>query len=105
MEMTTQGSDNGKRTPEAEGGVKPTEAPACGTGCGCGTSSGNGCKNLKIAVCIAVLIAVCAILFFKTTNARQNAACGGQPGIPVQTSMPAKGCCPTGDNVVAGPCK
>lgn len=78
--MTTETNDSGNKPSEAGNASPPENAPCCAPGCGCGEPAGNGNKKLKIGVCIAVIVAVCGILLYKTTNARQPANCSGNAG-------------------------
>ena len=63
-------------------------APCCGPGCDCGKPAGN--SKLKVAVCLLVVVAVCGILLFKTTSARQNTPGLGISGFssPLATTAP-----------------
>lgn len=70
--MTPDENDGGYKSQEAGDAVSPGNALVCGPGCDCGRPAGN--TRLKIAVCLVVIVGVCGILLYKTTNARQNAA-------------------------------
>jgi len=70
--LTRKPNGNGNKPAEAG------DAPVCGPECGCGKPAGN--KKLKVAVCLAVIVAVCGILLYKTTNARPTATGTGKAG-------------------------
>lgn len=78
--MTTETREKGAN-PSEKGGAESTGLfPSCGPGCDCGKPAGNGTTKIKVAICLVVAVAVVGILFFKTTNARQNSSNIGQSG-------------------------
>lgn len=89
--MTTEANENGTKPSEAEDAVSPGNAPACGPECGCGKPSGNGNTKIKVAVCLVVVVAVCGILLFKTTSAKQNPSDMGKSGFSSQLTTKGKG--------------
>jgi hypothetical protein len=72
VELTPKPDENGDKPAEAGDAVSPGNAPGCGPECACVKPAGN--KKLRIAVCLAVIVAVCGILLYKATSARQNDA-------------------------------
>ena len=70
--MTAEANDNDTKSAEAKDTGPAREFPSCGPGCGCGETAGKGSTKLKLAVFLIVVAAVCGILIFKTSNARQN---------------------------------
>lgn len=86
--MTTETSEKSANRSET-GGVESTDSfPNCGPGCDCGKPAGNSNTKIKVVICLVVAVAVVGILFFKTTNARQNGSDIGQSGFstPFATS-------------------
>jgi hypothetical protein len=51
--------------------MENVKSEGCGPGCDCGKPSGN--KKAKVAICLIVLLAVCGILVYKATGAKQKA--------------------------------
>lgn len=91
--MTTETNESGSKPSESGNAAPPENAPCCAPGCGCGEPGGNGSRKLKIAVCIAVVVAILGILLYKQVAARRAAA----PCVD--------NCCPSGTAAGAGPCK
>jgi len=73
-------SDEKETKPAETGDNSNGEFPSCGPGCGCGKPTGGNNSKLKIAVCLMVVLAVCGILIFKATSARQNPSTTGTNG-------------------------
>ena len=71
--MTAEANNNDKSSLAKNAGP-PNEFPSCGPGCGCGEPTGTGNTKLKMFIFLVVVAAVCGILFFKTSSARQNAS-------------------------------
>lgn len=69
--MTAEANNNEKSSVAKNAGP-PSEFPSCGPGCGCGEPTGAGNTKLKLVIFLVVVAAVCGILFFKTSSARQN---------------------------------
>lgn len=83
--MTTEANENDAKPAEAGG------APACGPECDCGKPPAKGATKLKVAICLVVVAAVCGILLFKTTSAKQNASEIGKDGFASQIAIKGKG--------------
>lgn len=81
--MTAESSKNNENSSEYEQAAAPETAPACGPGCACGEPVNKGYTKLKIAVCLAVIVAVAGILVYKTTSARQNPSAAGTNGFSI----------------------
>jgi hypothetical protein len=75
--MTTETSENGTKPPETGDAESAGEFPSCDPGCDCGEPTGKGNSKLKVAMCLVVVVAVAAILIFKTTNVRQTPSLSG----------------------------
>jgi len=88
--MTTEASEKGNKPSEAGNALAPQNAPGCWPGCDCGKPAGDGNTKLKIVVFLVVVAAVCGILLFKTTSAKQNASGIGKSGFsnPLVTTGP-----------------
>lgn len=92
----SEGTDEkGGKPPDTGTGnaVPPGGASCCAPGCGCGEPAGSGSRNLKIAVCIAAVVAILGILAYK------------QRGAPRAAAPCVDNCCPSGTAAGAGPCK
>lgn len=87
--MATESNENETTSADTEDAPPPQNGPCFGQGCGCGKPAGN--SKLKVAVCLLVIVAVCGILLFKTTSARQNAPDFGKSGFssPLATTAPS----------------
>jgi hypothetical protein len=71
--MTTDANKNDDKPSETGDAESTGNFPGCGPECGCGEPADKGNSKIKIAICLVVVVAVCGILLFKTTSARQNA--------------------------------
>lgn len=91
--MTEESDEKGMKPSGTETAAPPGEASCCAPGCGCGSPAGDGNRKLKIAVCIAAVVAILGILLYKQSGARNAAA----PRVD--------NCCPSGTAAGAGPCK
>lgn len=102
--MTTEENQNHKRSgSEQELSAEPSSL--CSAGCGCAPPADKGTTKFKIAICIVVVVAVCGILLYKTTSARQNPPPAGGNGFlagqsqrgnwPTPNSSAQKGGCGT----------
>ena len=91
--MTTERNENSHKPSGTVEPSPPADAPACEPDCCCGKPAGSGNKKIKIALCLAVIVAVSGILLIKTINARQNAV------------APGESCCPAGVGAPSTPCK
>ncbi|HEY3488784.1 MAG TPA: hypothetical protein VGK27_01535 [Candidatus Deferrimicrobiaceae bacterium] len=90
--MTMEQEEKGTTSPGTVEADSTESTQDCGPGCCCGAPGGKGHRTLKIAVCIAVIAAVAAILFYKTTSARPKAGsglCCPASGGNCETSNPA----------------
>jgi len=83
--MTTEVNENDKLS-EPEQALSAETSPLCGPGCDCGKPVDKGNTKFKVAVCVVVVVAVCGILLFKTTSARQSAPLAGGNGF---SNLPA----------------
>lgn len=85
--MTTEANENDRNPSAYENPASQEAASACGPVCACGEPAGNGNTKLKIAVFLVVVVAVCGILLYKTTSAKQNTCDTGTSGFsgPVGT--------------------
>lgn len=85
--MSEAGEQDAKvRQPED----RATDFPGCGPECGCREPSGKGTK-IKVAVSLVVVLAVCGILIFKTTNAKQHPSVAEVSGFSNALSQSGKG--------------
>ena len=87
--MTRKPIGNDNKPAEAGDAMSSGNAPVCGPECGCGKPAGN--RKLKIAVCLVVIVAVCGILLYKTTNARSTASGIGKTGFSTLPAAAAAG--------------
>jgi len=70
--MTTEANNNDTNPSETGDSGSTGNFPGCGPGCDCGVPAIN--TKLKIVICLVVVVAVCGILLFKTSSARQNSS-------------------------------
>lgn len=89
--MTTQTTDNENKPAETDDSGTQNVALECAPGCACEKPVGKGSSKIKVAVCLIVLVAVCGILLFKTTSAKQNAAAMANSGFPGALGAKNKG--------------
>ena len=68
--MTTEANNNDPQSSETKDEGLTGKFPICGSGCDCEVPPVN--KKLRIAIFLVVVVAVCGILLFKTSSARQN---------------------------------
>ena len=76
--MTTEANNNDTNSSETHDVGSPGKFPGCGPGCDCGVPPVN--TKLKIFICLVVAVAVCGILFFKISSARQNTSDSAKGG-------------------------
>jgi len=70
--MTTESSHHEENSAEDEKGLAPETGSGCGPDCACAKPAPKGNLTIKIAVCLIVAAAVCAILIFKLTSTGQQ---------------------------------
>ena len=68
--MTPKANNSNPKSSETGEVGSAGKFPACGPGCDCGVPAVN--TKVKILICLVVVIAVCGILLFKTSSAKQN---------------------------------
>lgn len=70
--MATEHKKDSKTSIQRVDVMSSANNSTCGPGCACGSPSGKNGKALKVAVFLVVVVAVAAILVFKTNGLTQN---------------------------------
>jgi hypothetical protein len=78
--MTTEATNKENKPADTENAGSTGDSSGCGPGCRCEEPTGKVTTKLKIVVCLVVAVAVCGIILFKTTRARQNISDKGIAG-------------------------
>ena len=89
--MTAETNDDGIKPSELEEPGSTGDFPSCGPGCDCKEPAGKSNAKIRIAVCLVVAMAICGILIFKTTSAKQNSPAIGTKGFSSPFAVPASG--------------
>jgi hypothetical protein len=89
--MTPVADENGTKPSDTDKAESTGNETGCGPGCNCGQPVDKSNSKLKMAFFGVLVVAVCGILIYKTTSAKQTPASTGTTGFATSLATPGKG--------------